>query len=159
MATDRLKRYYKGLDYQRPLFEEDRALRLMLVRSDVNGIHNFMFNYTYLHYIHGLSIPSIRMLINCGADVNARAKTGWTPLHDINGFSGMKARLLIISGADVNQEDNSYYPPLAKLCTRDSYASVVLLVEAGANINHPHITPSCYTYEIQSYLYEKRREN
>jgi ankyrin repeat protein len=48
-----------------------------------------------------------RLLLERGADVNARAKDGLTPLHAASSFAELAAvRLLLEHGADVKAEDN-----------------------------------------------------
>ena len=48
-----------------------------------------------------------RLLLERGADVNARAKDGSTPLHTASCFADLAAvRLLLEHGADVKAEDD-----------------------------------------------------
>jgi ankyrin repeat protein len=61
-------------------------------------------------------IESIELLIDRGADINARTKDGYTALHYVamNGYSDMKilVELSIVKGADVNAKTNDGKTPL-----------------------------------------------
>src|SRR5256885_14946577 len=65
----------------------DRVLRLKDVQryldagGDVNRRDQKM-NWSLLHFAAEDGNPEIvRLLATCGADLNARARNGWTPLH------------------------------------------------------------------------------
>jgi ankyrin repeat protein len=53
------------------------------------------------------------LLIQCGADVNAKDVCGWSPLHTAASRGGMAAaQQLIAAGADVNLKDHTGQTPL-----------------------------------------------
>lgn len=73
------------------------------------------------------------MLVDKGADINAKGQNGWTHLH----FACMSEQDSIVSkvvdlGADVNARDNENRTPL--MLTK-SEAAVSKLVEKGADVN------------------------
>jgi ankyrin repeat protein len=74
------------------------------------------------------------ILIQHGADVNARTKSGGTALHQICGYvekPAEVARVLLKHGADPNAVDNYGITPLMRACDG---ATVDVLVEFGADV-------------------------
>jgi len=57
-----------------------------------------------------------QLLIDAGADVNAKGDVGWTPLHNAVNFGHPSAteviKLLIAKGADVNEKNDHGETPL-----------------------------------------------
>ena len=79
---------------------------------------------------------SVRLLVSHGADVDARAKTGFTPLLFAARIGDIEsAEVLLAAGADVNRtgSDGTYALPLAILYLQDRFA--LYLLEQGADPN------------------------
>lgn len=76
-----------------------------------------------------------KLLIEKGADVNAKEWDGSTPLHVV-AFNGSLefAKLLIEKGADVNCKDKNAFTPL-HLAADDKLEVIELLIEKGAYLN------------------------
>ncbi|MCY4540945.1 MAG: ankyrin repeat domain-containing protein, partial [Rhodobacteraceae bacterium] len=57
---------------------------------------------------------SVELCLDAGADLNARAKFGWTPLHSAASFSETPAvmQVLLDAGADLNARDEGGLTPL-----------------------------------------------
>jgi ankyrin repeat protein len=78
-------------------------------------------------------VPSVRKLIEDGADVNARDAEGNTPLLMASFYAGPDCvDLLIEKGADVNAANRADVTPLIRAAT--SYEKARLLVAAGAKV-------------------------
>ncbi len=76
-----------------------------------------------------------RLLIESGADIEARRSDGWRPLHraSSNGHAEI-ARMLVAAGADVEARTGDDWRPL-HLVSRYGHTEVArLLVEAGAQL-------------------------
>lgn len=90
-----------------------------------------------------LSIPEL--LINAGADINAKDKLGKTPLHYAvhNGLIGVASSLIKV-GADVNAQDNDGNTPMHSFGKQMSAACVQVLLSQGAKLdikNNAGLTP------------------
>ncbi|XP_072160519.1 uncharacterized protein [Bemisia tabaci] len=80
--------------------------------------------------LHSAKTPSIaRCLIQHGAEVNASNESGDTPLHFVQNFH--VAKVLIEKGANVNASNNEGYTPLH---TARNTAVAKLLLENGAEL-------------------------
>ena len=79
-----------------------------------------------------------QLLINAGADVNAKGKSGRTPLTFavLSGYLDM-TRLLIEKGADVNTQDAEGVSPLDYAAWQGSLDMVAMLHAHGALLNKP----------------------
>ncbi len=84
-----------------------------------------------LDVVTGKSIDIVRLLIEKGADVNAKNKYGGTPLHAAIG-SEQTVKLLLEHGADVNAKNNDAWTPLEVALLRGCPSTVQLLEKAGA---------------------------
>ncbi len=78
-----------------------------------------------------------KIMINAGADINARDKQGITPLMFGAAFSTPElVKLLIAKKADVNAKDEEGNTPLYwAVCHSDKVENVQLLIKAGADVN------------------------
>jgi ankyrin repeat protein len=78
----------------------------------------------------------VSLLLEEGADVNAKSSYGWTPLLVAcqNGHDSIVS-LLLEKGADVNVKDEDGWTPLHEACQNGHEAIVSLLLEKGADVN------------------------
>ena len=76
------------------------------------------------------------VLLNNGADVNAKNKYGWTPLHlAAEKDASATAEVLLKQGADVNAKDKYGFTPLHDAAEKDASATAEVLLKQGADVN------------------------
>ena len=82
------------------------------------------------------NLDTVQMLIDKGADVNARDKKDRTPLHAASYVGNERSvELLIERGADINSVDNKGRTPLHIAVGRDNCtAAAEVLIQSGSNI-------------------------
>jgi ankyrin repeat protein len=87
---------------------------------------------------YGGYVETANVLIEAGADVNAKNKKGKTALmYAVQKLSNLEmVKLLIEKGANVNQSDNSGTTPLmVSISESEDYETLDLLIEKGADLN------------------------
>jgi hypothetical protein len=110
--------------------------------ADVNSSDNLNFLYTPLHLAAEYRLlEEAQMLLERGADINARAKWGSTPLHSLlrsSNYMGEEhdylrfVRFLLEHGANVNAQDEYHTTPLHVAILFHSHKAARILLEYGA---------------------------
>ena len=147
-----------------PQQDDDKTLETPLHLAEANGRPGHCkhvddaddINHTPLHLASLYDrFEMVRLLIEHGANVNARGKYYDTPLH-IASYSGDAdtVRLLIKHGAEVNSEDRWHCTPLHLALLSGRAEIVQLLVEHGARVNE---RDECKDYEYLTYTRNRRQ--
>lgn len=110
-------------------------------------------NATALHLACIALTPAILVLIEAGANVNARTNNGNTPLHYICGREENNnlyrkeesltraVRALIAAGASVNAPNDYAITPLHLACWFNNAEAISVLIECGADVHARCSTP------------------
>jgi N-acyl-D-amino-acid deacylase len=112
------------------------AMRLLIEHgADVNAQN--AFGSTALMW-SGADAAKVRLLLDHGADVNKTAKSGRTALMiaALSPSSAEAVRLLLAKGANVSAADQAGLTALMAAAIGNDTASVRMLIEAGADVNH-----------------------
>jgi cytohesin len=106
---------------------------LAKIKIKCNNSFKIKLWLTPLFYAHSKDMAEL--LIDYGADVNARNTFGSSPLHSIVCFPYTDtAQLLISRGADINAKDNEGQTPLHVATVSGHYEMVKLLISNGADM-------------------------
>lgn len=129
------------------------AERLILKGAPANSRSQFLQDYTALHFAcMNDDIPTVQLLIQYGADVNARGNDGSTPLHAALSVShnpqSKLIELLHRNGADLNALNSRGETPLHLAATSQSTSSAMTLMALGAD-------PFVATYECRGMAYPR----
>jgi len=113
------------------------AVRALLNKgAKVNALSTNAMHNTALHAAAaGRSKAAAKLLLDAGADANARQTGGWTPLHSVaqNGDAEF-ARVLTEAGADVSVRADNQQRPLDLALTKGQQAMVDFLEAHGASL-------------------------
>jgi len=118
-------------------FGKEEAARVLLNKgAAANARSTNALTNTALHAAAaGRAAGVAKMLIERGADVNARQHSGWCPLHAAAQSGDVElAKLLIAAGADVSVRADNQQRPLDLALTRGQQAMVDLLETHGASL-------------------------
>ena len=103
--------------------------------ADVNLSH---YGTTPLHYATlQCTVPAVSLLLEAGADLNARTQEGKTPLHFAasGGFIGV-TRLLLNHGADIEvRMETNGTTPLYRAAWSDKSETIKFLAARGAKVD------------------------
>jgi len=118
-------------------FGKEEAARVLLNKgADVSARSTNALTNTALHAAAaGRAVGVAKLLIDHGANVNARQQAGWCPLHAAaqNGDVAL-AKLLIDAGADVGVRADNQQRPLDLALLKGQQAMVDLLEGHGASL-------------------------
>eukprot|EP00386_Alphamonas_edax_P009289 GDKI01030577.1.p1 GENE.GDKI01030577.1~~GDKI01030577.1.p1 ORF type:complete len:618 (-),score=143.86 GDKI01030577.1:270-2123(-) len=116
--------------------ENDRMAELLIKRgANVHAVTTEKHMTPLLHaaQIHGYD--TMRVLLENGGEVNARAKDGRTALHYVAQTNTLPLyELLIAHHTDVNARDEDGIPPLCLAAHMGYLDAVKLLIEGGADV-------------------------
>ncbi|MBN2582317.1 MAG: ankyrin repeat domain-containing protein [Planctomycetes bacterium] len=112
---------------------DEAILRLLIAHgADVDATQYEDHGLRPLHNVVSEGLPAVRLLVELGADVNAKGEFGQRPLHRAVLFQATDvARFLVEKGANVNGEDDRRRTPVFSATTADM---VRLLVSLGADV-------------------------
>ncbi|KAJ4022742.1 hypothetical protein NW766_001789 [Fusarium irregulare] len=86
-------------------------------------------------HIPDLKLQDLKRLINAGADVDIRARSGQTPLGVFASTNFENVKYLVKRGANVNLAKDYFGTPLHFACRKGRFDTIRFLVENGANVN------------------------
>jgi len=114
----------------------DAARSLLNKGAQVNACSTNALKNMALHAAAaGRSQAVAKLLLDAGADVNARQHGGWTPLHSVAQNGDVEfARVLTDAGADVNVRADNQQRPLDLALTKGQQAMVDFLEAHGASL-------------------------
>lgn len=134
--TQRLAKTYGMRDLDSQLIEASRKCSIAAIKPLIDAganvnIRDRAVGWTPLHLVACEDHTELaRLLIEAGADVNARSNDGWTPLHCAAFDDGADlAELLLDAGAQVNARDKHGQTPLS-LAEFEQHTEVADLLRA-----------------------------
>ncbi len=113
------------------------AVRALLNKgAKVNAPSTNAMRNTALHAAAAGRSPAVaKLLLDAGADVNARQSGGWTPLHSAAQNGDVEfARVLTEAGADVSVRADNQQRPLDLALTKGQQTMVDFLETHGASL-------------------------
>jgi len=115
-----------GADIELPT---DGTGRTPVFQAAYNGRSSDGFK---LNYVPSDDAPILELLIEYGANVNARNVFGWTPLHDaVAGGNPHVVRILLVHGANPSVEDEDGVSPTDLAVQHDRVECLALLKAAS----------------------------
>jgi ankyrin repeat protein len=127
LAQDASERFYQAIRNN-----DLASLRTLLKTSDVNATRDQRESTPLMFAAAYGSIDAMKLLLDAGADVNAKNAFAVTPLLWCTGDLA-KVSLLIDKGADVNARSKQSMTPLLVAASNGAADVVKLLLEKGAN--------------------------
>jgi ankyrin repeat protein len=114
----------------------DAVLALLNKGAKANAPSTNAMRNMALHAAAAGRTPSVaKLLLDAGADVNARQNGGWTPLHSAAQNGDVEfARVVAEAGADVSVRADNQQRPLDLALTKGQQAMVDFLEAHGASL-------------------------
>jgi len=140
--------------------EKYSEVKSLLANNSQHVNDKWLFDFCPLHIAAEQgNLEIVRMLIECGADVNALAKESLyeTPL----GLSAREnhidvCKYLLSCGACPDGMDETAITPLMAACQDDHYEIAKLLLEAGANVNRLGYLQRFTAFDFSKHLGSER---
>lgn len=133
---------YEHLEFIRKLDRADISdleLASQTVKDFPLGKDSFIGRHWITNAIDCASFETVKWMIHKGVELNFRDDEGYTPVHScIERKTADKykiLKLLLQSGADVNAHGTSDWTPLHQAAIRDDQEAMLMLLEAGADLN------------------------
>ncbi|XP_010468100.1 PREDICTED: serine/threonine-protein phosphatase 6 regulatory ankyrin repeat subunit A-like [Camelina sativa] len=109
---------------------------LMLMLKIVMEMRLFIWDSYRLTPLHTAHRCCAELLLDRGANIDARDHKGATPLHCASALGDESAvSFLLLHGASTEARDSKQMTPLHVACAKDRWVCAQLLLEAGADIN------------------------
>ena len=104
--------------------------------TDVNQKNSYDGSTALNHAAWHGHMEIVQLLLENGANTNAKRNDGWTPLHDAatQGHEEI-AELLIANGADINTKDDGERTPLYVAAHEGQKNIAEILIAKGADVN------------------------
>lgn len=105
--------------------------------ADIDLSETISGGVTALHLAAATDLyPAVKLLIERGAPVNPKTKTGFTPLHWAASRNATETVILLIeNGANINAKAQSGITPLHWAASKNASDAIKLLIAAGADIS------------------------
>ncbi|QEN06050.1 hypothetical protein EW093_15585 [Thiospirochaeta perfilievii] len=122
------------------IFQKGVEFATEILTPELVSLRNNRQNTPLFYAIDWGSKEIVQVILDKGADINAKNINGETPLHQaITTDNVIVANLLIERGASIEAKDNQLNTPLHSCVYWNAYESAHLLVEKKADINAKNI--------------------
>ena len=114
----------------------ERLKQQLNAGTDVNQKNSYDGSTALNHAAWHGHMEIVQLLLENGANTNAKRNDGWAPLHDAAAQGHEEiAELLIANGADINTKDDGERTPLYAAAGKGQKNIVEILIAKGADVN------------------------